>query len=563
MSSTPITPDIDPTQGASAPSMLSQTIAPQTPQYDPSQEQQTDADTSGTQAPQVGGRLRAILSAIASVGSTAMAGVPAGGRPSFAGGLGQGARAGQAAQAVQQDVKFKDFDSQVRAATLHAQDQELQLRTQAQQDAHQRFQDDQSDYDEAHGIQYDTVPNTGDAAVNYLKAQTQGSGSASIPPGTHLSADGKSILIPKQSDDTQTALLQKYNTFAPVYGLPSLPQGAQFVPQKFVDILTHAQQGYDLAGHPINHDNLPSAIASLQTQRDALAAKGGQPAQLQAADNTLGILKANLKALDDHAASVEQNKKAADVAAETSPDAIKGAAAKAKAVSDATQANKIALQDNAASNKPQPDNTELNAVAFDPSYQNPDGSMGANVVMSKSDAAAKGLSHYKADPAKLNATVAGFNDVQNKINMLAQVANDPSRMGKVQPDVAAALMESGDGVQLGAFGTKIDTTKINANLYATNMEKANQATRDYVTALLGAHEAITQLPRLQTFGQSSRMTQQQMEAAQKLLPQPGDAPVARQKMMALQQMLNPLRKQVPHMPGAEQIPSWLEKQGGQ
>jgi hypothetical protein len=57
------------------------------------------------------------------------------------------------------------------------------------------------------------------------------------------------------------------------------------------------------------------------------------------------------------------------------------------------------------------------------------------------------------------------------------------------------------------------------------------------------------------------MTQQQMEAAQNLLPAPGDdAPRARQKMQALQTTIDPLRKQVPHMPGAESIPSWLEKQ---
>jgi hypothetical protein len=36
--------------------------------------------------------------------------------------------------------------------------------------------------------------------------------------------------------------------------------------------------------------------------------------------------------------------------------------------------------------------------------------------------------------------------------------------------------------------------------------------------------------------------------------------MAQQKMVALQGMLDPLRKQVPHMPGAESIPSWLEKQ---
>jgi hypothetical protein len=61
-------------------------------------------------------------------------------------------------------------------------------------------------------------------------------------------------------------------------------------------------------------------------------------------------------------------------------------------------------------------------------------------------------------------------------------------------------------------------------MYNAAIKDANQATRDYVTAFVGAHEAITQLPRLQTFGKSNRMTQQQMEAAQNLLPQPAKIP---------------------------------------
>ena len=54
-------------------------------------------------------------------------------------------------------------------------------------------------------------------------------------------------------------------------------------------------------------------------------------------------------------------------------------------------------------------------------------------------------------------------------------------------------------------------------------------------------EAITQLPRLQTFGQSNRMTEKQMEAVINLLPQPGDREFAAQKMTSLQGMIDPLR----------------------
>jgi hypothetical protein len=152
--------------------------------------------------------------------------------------------------------------------------------------------------------------------------------------------------------------------------------------------------------------------------------------------------------------------------------------------------------------------------------------------------------------------------VQNKLNMLATVVNDPKRYGAVNPGDAAALLTQ-KGIDLGAsvggghFG--IDTSRWNASQYAAVAKGTNQATRDYVTAMVGAHEAVTQLPRLQTFGQSSRMTQQQMEAAVNLLPGPGDGPMGHSKMVSLQQMLDPLRKQVPRMPGAEQIPSWLEQ----
>jgi hypothetical protein len=135
-------------------------------------------------------------------------------------------------------------------------------------------------------------------------------------------------------------------------------------------------------------------------------------------------------------------------------------------------------------------------------------------------------------------------------------------VGKNAQDAAApaALLKHGKGIEIGAFGTKLDTSTINEDLYNANLRLANQATRDYVTAMGAAHEAITQLPRLQTFGKSNRMTEQQMEAAQNMLPHPGDdAGMAQQKMQALQTTIDPLRKQVPHMPGAEQIPSWLEQ----
>jgi hypothetical protein len=206
-------------------------------------------------------------------------------------------------------------------------------------------------------------------------------------------------------------------------------------------------------------------------------------------------------------------------------------------------------------------NDEL-VVSFDPNYANMDGTKGANVVMPRGQAMQNKLQHYKADPSTINSTVAGFNDVQNKVNMLADVVNSPA-MDQVQPELAAAMLAHGKGIEVGAFGTKVDMSRVNESLYAEDVQSANDATKAYVTAMGAAHEAVTQLPRLQTFGKSSRMTQQQMEAAQNMLPQPGDGgDMGRRKLTALQTTLDPLRKQLPHMQGADVMPSWLEKGGG-
>jgi hypothetical protein len=327
------------------PSILSSAVGnstPTMPQYDPSQENQTSDDLSGSQSPAGGGsRLQAILGAVAKAAGPGIAGAAnQRGRGSFVGGMAGGAGAELQQQAQQQDIKFKDFDNQLRAANLHNQDLELQMRTQEQQDAHQKAQDFQSDWDDDHGIEHDPHPNDGDAVMQTLKAQTAASGAASIPAGTHLSADGKTINVPDNSPETQAGQLQKYQALQGVLpGLPTLPRGATFVPPKYLDILTHVMGGYDVSGAPVGHDKLPDALTALQTQRDALGKKGATPYQLGTLDNLIGIYRSNLSALDDHAASVVQKNAAAkaqgtaDVA--NDPDNVQGAATKAAAVAQA------------------------------------------------------------------------------------------------------------------------------------------------------------------------------------------------------------------------------------
>lgn len=117
-----------------------------------------------------------------------------------------------------------------------------------------------------------------------------------------------------------------------------------------------------------------------------------------------------------------------------------------------------------------------NVVAFDPEYQNPDGSKGANVVLDKGTAQQRGLFSYKADPSTINANIAGMNDVQTKLNQLAEVANDKSRMSQVQPELAAAILEHGKGIKIGIAGTELDTSRVNEGLYKEDVNSANQAT---------------------------------------------------------------------------------------
>jgi hypothetical protein len=133
-------------------------------------------------------------------------------------------------------------------------------------------------------------------------------------------------------------MLQKYQSLQGPLSLPSLPQNAQFVPQKNLDVMTNKLGGYKVDGSPWNHDDLPGQIGALQAQRDALAKNGATPYQLGTLDNTINVMTAQKDALDDHADAV--NTKAAALAG-----------AKAKATADATLADKTALLNTAAANK--------------------------------------------------------------------------------------------------------------------------------------------------------------------------------------------------------------------
>ena len=105
-------------------------------------------------------------------------------------------------------------------AQLHNQDLKLQNDTEAQRDAHKKVELDNRALANSLGIDYDTLPSTGPAVLDHLTAQTAAQGSASVPPGTHLSGDGETINVPKDTQATRDGQKQMYGMLAPAFGLP-------------------------------------------------------------------------------------------------------------------------------------------------------------------------------------------------------------------------------------------------------------------------------------------------------------------------------------------------------
>src|SRR5579864_6883403 len=436
----------DPSVSAPDPASVSGGIVPAASQAASavSQPSQPQAPSQPTPAPAQGGsRLARIIQAVAKVADTGLAGVPDKGRPSFVTGLGEGARAEQANIANQQAIKFQSFQDQVRLAQLHAQDQKLQLDTQAQTDAHVKAELDNRALANELGIKYDTIASDGDTVMGHLEAQTAAKGSASVPPGTHLSGNGDTVNIPRNDQATQDGQKQMYSMLAPAYGLPPVPPGAQFVPPNLMNMLTNKIHGYEAtgprAGQTPSHEDLPGKIGALQIQRDQLAKDGAPPQALQALDNTLGIYKANLDALDKHAADVKAKSKQAELDVENNPNNQAAAAKGAGLKANAELPSKIALQDNSAANKAQAASTQL-GYAYDPKNDQ-------TVAVTADEAKAQGLTTFR----KVNQTqIAGdthnasvLNDVSSKTNAVIQSAGALDQNGTQRDIISWALGDNG------------------------------------------------------------------------------------------------------------------------
>jgi hypothetical protein len=226
-------------------------------------QQQAQNAVAGVSPTQPTSRLQAILGAVASVATTGLAGVPDRGRPSFVTGLGQGARAEQAAQATQQAIKFKSFDDQIRASQLHNVDVRMQWADEDHQAAVHANADAQAKWmTDSTGMTYTFVPNDdgGKAALEYIGVHMTQNGHVSIP--SVVIAGPKGWYIPnKGSAEQAQANTQDYNSRASFYGLPSTPKGG-VVTDRTYDVLRNLSNGFNGAGEPIHASEIQGRVGT-------------------------------------------------------------------------------------------------------------------------------------------------------------------------------------------------------------------------------------------------------------------------------------------------------------
>lgn len=284
------------------------------------------------------------LGAVARTVSTGLAGIPAGGRPSFMGGLGQGARSEQQAQQQAQAIKFKTFQDSVQAAQLHNEDVRMQMAT----DDHQNAVQDQTDAEakrmtDTTGMTYTKVPNTAENVKTYIATDQAQNGAASVPSGIIFGPH--SLYIPnKSSADQAQADTKNYNWLAPAYGMGSVQPG-QVVQPAANNMLRQARNGMDNQGHPMSAADIGNRVDNLTSYLKANS--GAIPTEASSA----------IQSDIDHLTDLQTHHASRDQAG--IDQATANAVDKAKQLGAVQTANKEAVQNNAAANKPTKTDTTM------------------------------------------------------------------------------------------------------------------------------------------------------------------------------------------------------------
>jgi hypothetical protein len=239
------------------------------------------------------------------------------GATSFGGGAAGGA-AGQLAQQQQQvenqqaasvnasNIRFRDAQSALAAANLTRQDQEMHQAGEEFQMKRDKFAQDQVDFNEKHfGISYRPVPNTNEAAMQYLQQATANDqAGAHVPAGIVMSPS--TIYVPVQ--DAENSPLKEYNylqKMGPLFGLP-VPSRSDYLGantqqrRMMLEPVQNLVSGHARNGQPLTAQALDSQVAYMSSALKTYSARAdADPDVVAQGKNTLDLLKAQQQAQQD------------------------------------------------------------------------------------------------------------------------------------------------------------------------------------------------------------------------------------------------------------------------
>jgi hypothetical protein len=387
-------------------------------------------DANNTSSGQPGGW----RSALGKVVSAGLSSIPQGGRASFIGGLGQGARSEQANQAA---IKMASFQDAHQAAQLHNEDIRMQNAT----DEHQTAVQNQADAEakrmtDTTGMTYTDVPNTAANVTEYMAADTAQNGAGTVPSGVIF---GPHVLhIPnKGSADQAKADTQNYNMLAGAYGKATVQQG-QVVNPAANNMLRQTRNGMDQNGNPLSAADIGNRVDSLQSY---LKANSGLTADATSA----------IQSDIDHLTDLQVHHAARDQAgiAQATSDAVD----KASKLGAIKTSNTEQVDDNKAGNKTQKTDAQM--------YVGSDAS-GNQVAGTSDDLKAAGVQGFTKMGASAGEKVTQAREMISPDGLFSAVAKDVADLqAKGKLGVAASRWSEFMG---GTVGTDPDFAPLRTDM---------------------------------------------------------------------------------------------------
>lgn len=317
-----------------SPTPVDPNAAPPQPQLPPPQGQPIGMPSPQPQAPPVpapqppGSMWKNILQGALQ----GMAGAGRAGSKSFGGGLGAGVAGVQDAKQQQfenaqtqatntSNIKFRDIQSAHAAAQLTAEDAQLAHMPEEYQQQREKFAQDTAIGNQKNfGIEYDVIPNTGDAATARLSSDPNG---AHVPPGTIVGS--KNLYIPKAADDPNSMGKQyeMVKTLGGAFGLAVPPRtdffGSPYATRRqWITQATNIQNGKKQDGTVYKPNELPQAVSQMNN-----ALKTAQTNGTEAAVAQITATRDNLQSQLDAVNKQTDDKRVKDTAAKVQ---VKGAA---------------------------------------------------------------------------------------------------------------------------------------------------------------------------------------------------------------------------------------------